>query len=228
MDTKSIIKYVLIAGGVYVLYIYLRDNGYLAKLGIGPPDPTAAAPQVGIIPATGTTTSPIIAKPAVAVAKSAADSVEDSVWGSKIDAIKNWMSTHRSDPITLEYLATVPTLTTESQIRPFILQTEAKIAASTSATSPVAIASSTRDLVAQLAKNDSYLVGGKMPFEHWNFYYNGTPAGKTKPAPAPGDVGVDPSVPITVDQWWSVVSANGIAGLGLSALSQWQPNPWMV
>jgi hypothetical protein len=87
-------------------------------------------------------------------------------------------------------------------------------------------ASSTRDLVSVLSTGDSFLNGGGAaghgPFDHWNFYYNQTPAGKLQPAPDAGTVGIDPTQSITLDQWWALVSAHGVSGLsGLNSISNW-------
>lgn len=172
MNTKDIIKYVLIAAGVYIVYVWARDSGWLASLGIG----TQALPAPGAQPITGA--------PGNAAQLPAGSA-------GKVQA---------------------PGAVTGKE---------------TAITQPAKETSSTRDLVAALAQGDAYQVNGKMTFEHWSYYYNTqTPAGKLKPAPGPGEVGVDPSTPITVDQWWSVMQGQGFSGL--SALSRWAPNPWVV
>lgn len=61
MDTKSLIKWGLIAGAAYLLYTYLRDQGYLAQLGIAPSTGAGAT-----LPAAATTTHPALALPAPA------------------------------------------------------------------------------------------------------------------------------------------------------------------
>lgn len=177
MNTKDIIKYVLIAGGLYIIYVWARDSGWLASFGIGTP----SLPAPGAEPTT-------VAPGNVPAAQLPAGSA------GKVQA--PGAGTGKETAITQPYKET-------------------------------SVSSSTRDLVAQLSKGDGYLVNGKMPFEHWSFYYNTqTPAGKLKPAPGPGEVGVDPSTPITIDQWWAVMQTQGFSGL--NGLSRWAPNPWVV
>jgi hypothetical protein len=64
MNTKDIIKYVLIAAGAYLLYQWLSKNGYLSQFGIGAS--TTAGTVAQTQPSSGTTTGASTV-PAVAV-----------------------------------------------------------------------------------------------------------------------------------------------------------------
>jgi hypothetical protein len=87
----------------------------------------------------------------------------------------------------------------------------------------------TADLVLKLASGDSNLVGGKMEFERWNYYYHQTEKGMTNPAPDPTTAGVDPNAKISIVEWWNLVHPLGISGLDRAAVWGWQrPNPWMA
>jgi hypothetical protein len=94
---------------------------------------------------------------------------------------------------------------------------------------PATSAASTIDLVSHLAAGDSNLIGGKMEFERWNFYYHQTEQGRSKPAPDPTTAGVDPNLKISVSEWWNAVHPLGISGLDRRSVWGWQrANPWMA
>src|SRR5512136_2419370 len=139
MDSKQIIKWVLIAGAAYLVYKYLVDNGYLGSgttaLPAGTTDGTTAATTT---PATSATTTTSVV-PASGAASTGASS---------------------------------STSTTTSPA-----------AASATAASGTVSVPSTKDLVAQMAAGDAFFVNGRATIDHWNYYYNQTPAGKSKPAP---------------------------------------------
>jgi hypothetical protein len=199
MDTKTIIKWGAIAVGAYLLYSYLRSSGALDSI-LGP----VAGASTGAVTGTGTSTG---TSPALLTAP---DSSSTSTAAGTNAGTNTNIATGTGS-------GTQPSSTQAGT---------GNNTSSSSSSSSASGNSTTRDLVAQLAKNDSYLVNGTMPFEHWSYYYNQTPQGLASPAPDPATAGIDPSAMITVDQWWSAASPHlpGVSGLtglyGIASLSR--------
>lgn len=181
MDSKQIIKWVLIAGAAYLVYKYLVDNGYLGSgttaLPAGTTDGTAAATTT---PATTSSTTPATTTSVVPASGAASTGASSS------------------------------TTTTTSPA-----------AAAATATSGTVSVPSTKDLVAQMAAGDAFFVNGRATIDHWNYYYNQTPAGKSKPAPDPATMAVDRNAALSVDEWWSLMQQAGMSGV----IPSWYATP---
>jgi len=180
LKTGDILKYVLIAAGAYLVYTYLRQNGYLDSV---------FGPVTGVVPAPGQGVTPgqqLIAAPAPGV------------------------------KIGTETPAGAGTAPVKSVVTVVGRETRGE---------PVGAGpESTTAAIARLSQNDAFIYGpaadansegnGRAGYYRWAFYYNQTEAGKTTPVPDPGSLGIDPSAPMTLDEWWALVSQYGLSGVG--------------